>query len=113
MATVVNFIDVTLRGAAARTVNLASAQILLTASAPAFHVAVDGTITPPSITFTATRIDIDAPLTFNVTGGTPKNVTATSVELAGADMTGTSATVIASAEMNGQTYTCPCTISKF
>jgi len=113
MATVVNFIDVTLRGAAARTVNLASAQILLTASAPAFHVAADGAITPPSITFTATRIDVDAPLTFNCTGGTLSGATATTVTLAGADMVGTSATVIASAVVNGETYTGPCTISKF
>jgi hypothetical protein len=115
MATVVNFIDVTLRGAAARTVNLASAQILLTPSAPAFHVAVDGTITPPTITFTATRIDIDAPLTFNCTGGTLTDAatTATTVTLAGADMVGSSATVIASATVNGQIYTGRCTISKF
>lgn len=113
MATVVNFIDVTLRGAAARTVNLASAQILLTASAPAFHVDVDGVITPEAITFTATRIDIDAPLAFNCTGGTLTNTTATTVTLAGADMVGSSATVIASATINGQTYTGPCTISKF
>lgn len=113
MATVVNFIDVTLRGAAARTVNLASAQILLTPSAPAFHVSADGVVTPPSITFTATRIDIDAPLTFNCTGGTLTNTTATTVTLAGADMVGSSATVIASATVNDQTYTCPCTISKF
>ncbi|WP_323142707.1 phage tail tip fiber protein [Massilia phyllosphaerae] len=113
MATVVNFIDVTLRGAAARTVNLASAQILLTASAPAFHVDADGVITPASITFTATRIDIDAPLAFNCTGATLTNTTATTVTLAGADMVGSSATVIASATVNGQTYTGPCTISKF
>jgi hypothetical protein len=113
MATVVNFIDVTLRGAAARTVNLASAQILLTASAPAFHVDADGVITPASITFTATRIDIDAPLAFNCTGGTLTNTTATTATLAGADMVGSSATVIASATVNGQLYTGPCTISKF
>jgi len=112
MATVVNFMDVTLRGAAARTVNLASAKILLTPSAPAFHVAADGTITPPSITFTATRIDIDAPLTFNCTGGPLASVTATTATLVGADMVGSSATVIASATVNGQTYTGPCTISK-
>jgi len=113
MATVVNFIDVTLRGAAARTVNLASAQILLTPSAPAFHVDVDGVVTPEAITFTATRIDIDAPLTFNCTGGSLTNATATTVTLAGADMVGSSATVIASATVNGQTYTGPCTVSKF
>jgi len=113
MATVVNFIDVTLRGAAARTVNLASAQILLTPSAPAFHVSADGVITPPSITFTATRIDVDAPLTFNATGAPLANVTAESVTITGASMTGSSVTVIASATVNGQLYTGPCTISKF
>jgi len=113
MATVVNFIDVTLRGAAARTVNLASAQILLTPSAPAFHVDVDGVVTPEAITFTATLIDLDTPLTFNATGAPLTNPTAKSVTVAGASMTGSSVTVIASATVNGQLYTGPCTISKF
>lgn len=113
MATVVNFIDVTLRGAAARTVNLASAQILLTPSAPAFHVDVDGAVTPETITFTATLIDLDTPLTFNATGAPLTNPTAKSVTVAGASMTGSSVTVIASATVNGQLYTGPCTISKF
>jgi len=113
MATVVNFIDVTLRGAAARTVNLASAQILLTPSAPAFHVSADGVITPESITFTATRIDVDADLAFNCTGAELASSTATTATLFGADMVGSSATVIASATVNGQLYTGPCTISKF
>lgn len=113
MATVVNFIDVTLRGAAARTVNLASAQILLTASAPAFHVDADGVVTPETITFTATLIDLDAPLTFNATGAPLTNPTAKSVTVVGAAMTGSSVTVIASATVNGQLYTGPCTISKF
>jgi hypothetical protein len=113
MATVVNFIDVTLRGAAARTVNLASAQILLTPSAPAFHVDVDGVVTPETITFTATLIDLDTPLTFNATGAPLTNPTAKSVTIAGASMTGSSVTVIASATVNGQLYTGPCTISKF
>ena len=102
MATVVNFIDVTLRGAAARTVNLASAQILLTASAPAFHVDADGVVTPETITFTATPIDLDTPLTFNSTGAPLTNPTAKSVTVAGAAMTGSSVTVIASATVNGQ-----------
>ena len=113
MATVVNFIDVTLRGAAARTVNLASAQILLTPSAPAFHVDGDGVVTPETITFTATLIDLDTPLTFNATGAPLTNPTAKSVTVAGAAMTGSSVTVIASATVNGQLYTGPCTISKF
>jgi hypothetical protein len=113
MATVVNFIDVTLRGAAARTVNLASAQILLTPSAPAFHVDVDGVVTPETITFTATLIDLDTLLTFNATGAPLTNPTAKSVTIAGASMTGSSVTVIASATVNGQLYTGPCTISKF
>jgi len=115
MAAVVNFIDVTLGGALARTVNLPTARILLTPSAPAFHVDAAGKITPASITFTATVIDLDldAPLTFNSTGGPLTNVAATTAVLAGADMTGSSATVIASATVNGVLYTGPCTISKF
>jgi len=112
MATVVNFIDTTLQAAAARGVNLPTADIQLLPSAPLFKVGADGSITPESITFTATLIDLDAPLTFNATGAPLANVQARSVTVAGAAMTGSSVTVIASATVNGRTYTKPCTITK-
>ncbi|TQK10259.1 hypothetical protein [Herbaspirillum sp. SJZ107] len=112
MATVVNFIDTTLQAAAARTVNLPTADIQLLPSAPLFKANADGSITPESITFTATLIDLDAPLTFNATGAPLSSPTAKSVTVVGAAMTGSSVTVIASATVNGRTYTKPCTITK-
>jgi hypothetical protein len=113
MATVVNFMDTTLQAAAARGVNLPTADIQLLPSAPLFKVGADGSITPESITFTATLIDLDAPLTFNATGAPLANVQARSVTVAGAAMTGSSVTVIASVTVNGRTYTKPCTVQKF
>jgi hypothetical protein len=112
MATVVNYIDTTLQSAPSRTVNLPTAQILLTPSAPAFHVATNGTNTPASITFTASLIDLTGAISFACIGGTLTNVTATSADLAYANMAGSSATVTASITVNGQTYSAPCTISK-
>jgi len=113
MATVVNFIDTTLRAAATRGVNLPTADIQLLLDSPGFHVAVDGSITPASITVTATLVDLDAPaLNFNSVGGDMSNVTAKSVSVSGASMLGTSATVIASVTVNGALYTKSCTIWK-
>jgi len=112
MATVVNFIDTTLQAAAARTVNLPTADIQLLPSATMFRVIADGTVSPASITITATLIDIDAPLSFSCSGGTLTNVTAKSATLAATSMAGASATVIASVTVNGQVFTRPLTISK-
>jgi len=113
MATVVNFMDTTLQAAAARGVNLATADIQLLPSAPLFKVNADGTITPETITFTATLVDLEAPaVDFNGVGGQLANVAAKSVSLAGASMPGTSATVIASVTVNGKLYTKSCTINK-
>lgn len=112
MATVVNFIDTTLQAAAARGVNLPTADIQLLPSAPLFKVAPDGSITPESITFTATLIDLEADLTFNATGAPLTSPTARSVTVVGESMAGSSVTVIASATVNGRTYTKPCTITK-
>ena len=112
MATVVNFIDTTLQAAAARGVNLPTTDIQLIPDSPGFHEDVDGTITPATITFTATLVDLDAAVVFNATGAPLTNRKARSVTVVGADMTGSSVTVIASATANGTTYTKPCTISK-
>jgi hypothetical protein len=113
MATVVNFMDTTLQAAAARGVNLPTADIQLLPDSPGFHVAVDGSITPASITVTATLVDLEAPaLNFNSVGGDMTNVAAKSVSLTGASMPGTSATVIASVTVNGKLYTKSCTIWK-
>lgn len=113
MATVVNFIDTTLQAAATRTVALPTSRIKLDPSAPLFKVAADGTITPASITLIASFIDLDpVPLTFNVTGGKLTSIAAAAATLVGTDMTGTSATVIASATIDGTVYTAPCTITK-
>src|SRR5450830_2065630 len=104
MAAVVNFIDATLRSAPYRTINLTTAQILLTATAPAFHVTAAGTNSPASITFNSTLLDLAGAISFTCAGGTLSNVTATSADLTFANMGGSSATVTASITVNGTTF---------
>lgn len=112
MATVVNYIDTTLQAAPYRSVNLPTAQVLLTPTAPAFHVTTGGANSPASITFNASLIDLQGTISFSCTGGTLTNITATSADLTYANMSGTSATVTASITVNGMTYSAPCSVSK-
>lgn len=95
-----------------KNVNPKNAGILLTPSAPAFHVATDGTNTPASITFNASLLALTGTISFSCVGGTLTNITATSADLTYANLAGTSATVTASITVNGTTYSAPCTVSK-
>jgi hypothetical protein len=112
MATVVNFIDTTLQNAPVRTINLPTAQVLVTPSAPAFHVATDGTITPTSITFAVTLIDIEGATSITCQNGTLSSVTNSSATLRAVDLTASSAVVTASVTVAGSTFSGSCFISK-
>lgn len=96
-----------------KTVNPVNAGIRLTPSAPAFHVDLVGTVTPSSIVFTATLIDLVGTISFSCTGGATSSPTADSVTVTAASLTGSGVTVTASITVNGTTYnSAPCTVSK-
>jgi|GEM_PF-6103919 len=112
MATIKNYRDVLLQGAAARGVNLPSAALLLVASTPAFHVAVGGATDPASISLVATLVDLRGAITFSASGATLTSVTANSAVVTYSNMPGSTATVTASVTVNGTVFSKTVPISK-
>lgn len=104
MAAIANEIDRILQAAPTRYSNPAGAAVLLTASAPLFHLTSGGAHAPAAITFTATPIDVAGTVQFNATGGT-LTVAGNVATLTFENMPGATASVTASVTENGQTYT--------
>lgn len=93
--------DVLLQGAVTRTVTAKGAAVIVTPDS-SFHIAADGSHTPAKIKVTAALVMCDGPITFSAQGATLTNVTATTAEIAFADMPGVSAIITATANNGGQ-----------
>jgi hypothetical protein len=103
--TMVNDRNALLDAAPYRLGNPPGSGILLGSSTPAFKVATDGSITPATITFTATRVGgLVGTLSFASTGGTV-TTNGDVATLTSAGMPGAAFSVTASITANGQTFT--------
>jgi hypothetical protein len=81
-----------------------NADILLGSDAPYFHTNQAGQTDPSVITFTASLIALDGPVTWSCVGGTLTNKGATTAQLKFADMSAASAEVTASVTAFGRVY---------
>jgi len=116
MPTYINASDTALQAIVARTGNISLPdnilvpgikRIELTADNLFFKIAVDGTVTPQTITFTSVLVGITGTVTFSiVTGsGTLTNITSTTCQLTYANATSDSLSVRATVTDSGTTYT--------
>jgi len=81
-----------------------NADVLLSSDAPSFHTNQAGETTPGVITFSATLIALDGPVTWSCVGGTLTNKAAATAQLTFANMAASSAEVTASITTFGRTY---------
>lgn len=89
MATIINDRDVLLQATSPRYTTPGDRALLLTSTSPVFHVPETGPVSPGTITFTATLINIIGTVTFSASlGSTLTGVTATTCVLDYADMAG-------------------------
>lgn len=89
-----------------------NADVLLTSDVAYFHTDTNGVTDPSTITFTASLIALDGPVTWSCVGGTLTNKAATTAQLAFADATAASITVTASVTAFGRTYSRSLTVRK-
>lgn len=111
--TMVNDRNALLDAALYRLGNPAGANLVLLASASAFKVALDSSVTPASISFSASRLSlVGGVVSFDATGGT-LTVVGDVATLTAANMPGVGASVTASVTVNGQTFTSNvCSVAK-
>lgn len=83
--------------------NPVNAAVLLSATAPAFHIAADNSHAPDVITIGATLIDLLGPVTFSATGATLSNITDRTADITFAGMSSSQALVTGSVTAHGQT----------
>lgn len=119
MVTLVNDCDVLLEGSGQRANNPLDADIILTLSAPAFHVDTSNNPLPSTITVTAHLISLTGFVQFSATGATVtnnvdsnNNVVPNTCVVAYSSLTGQNCSVTATLTVNGQTFTRSITFGK-
>lgn len=110
MATIKNDRDVLIQ-AGPRAINPDNADVLLQASASAFHIANGGAHAPAAVTFKASRIGLSGPVVFTADGAT---VTSSGDEasLSYGDMSGDLAVITATIIENGESFSGSWAVSK-
>ncbi len=111
MSAVLNDRDAILQAAATRIVNPKNADILLSQSAPAFHVTAGGAADVASITVSATLVGLEGAVSWSVQGATLSNVTDREATVTYANMQGTTAIVTASMMSSGATFAKSCVLA--
>lgn len=111
MSAVLNDRDAILQAAGVRIVNPKNASILLSLSAPLFHLDAAGVADVASITITATLVGLEGDLTFSAEGATLTAVTGKSAAVKRTDMQGPTAVVTASITTGGETFKQSCIIA--
>jgi len=105
MIAVINDIDRLLQAAPSRYGEAYDLELRLTASAPAFTVALDATVSPSAIVFIVSRVGIGAgPVVFTTDTGVPLAIDGDVATLLPAAMVGPSCTVTATQTWQGQEY---------
>lgn len=112
MSTIVNARYLLLQATVPRLLVPVNAAVILSASAPAFHVAVGGANDPASISFRATLISIDGTVTFSATGATLTSISGNTATLLYANMSSATAVVTATITYRGQVFTSSVNITK-
>jgi len=101
MAAIVNDRDVLLQAASVRKLTTAGVAVVPTPSSSNFYARADGSHGPDYVRISVTTILCDGPFTFAVQGAKLSNITATTADIAYADMTSTLAIVTVTAANAG------------
>jgi hypothetical protein len=110
---VINDIDRLLQSAPSRFGEAYAPELRLSASDPAFLVALDATVSPSEIVFIASRVGLaEGPVTFSTDTGVPLAVDGDVARLVPAAMVGPTCTVTVTQTWQGQQYTARATVLK-
>lgn len=113
MATILNDRDVLLQGTSPRYTTPGDRALLLTSTSPVFHVPITDPVSPGTITFTASLINIIGTVSFSASlGSTLSSVTATTCVLDYADMAGDTEVIQAQITYDSVTYMKSLTVVK-
>jgi hypothetical protein len=113
MIAVINDIDRLLQSAPSRFGEAYAPELRLSASDPAFLVALDATVSPSEIVFIASRVGLaEGPVTFSTDTGVPLAVDGDVARLVPAAMVGPACTVTVTQTWQGQQYTARATVLK-